>query len=152
MVFVQIIFFHLRFVKIDRKIFTLVVNILSFGTRSYFKSYFMISWHAVQDLFDLRQQVRVIFLILESRFNLAALTSNPTLLSFAWDYNIWNEQIFARRLVFSVQVISNMRTGNLILRYRLSARGKLHQISWPLTSHHRKSWPLAGKDFCQFNQ
>lgn len=47
------------------------------------------------------------------------------------------------RLTPWFQVISNMRTGNLILRYRLSARGKLHQISWPLTSHHRKSWPLA---------
>lgn len=47
------------------------------------------------------------------------------------------------RLTPWFQVISNMRTGNLILRYRLSSRGKLHQTSWPLTSHHRKSWPLA---------
>lgn len=47
------------------------------------------------------------------------------------------------RLTPWFQIISNMRTGNLILRYRLSSSGKLHQTSWPLTSHHRKSWPLA---------
>lgn len=51
------------------------------------------------------------------------------------------------RLTPWFQIISNMRTGNLILRYRLSSSGKLHQTSWPLTSHHRKSWPLAGKQY-----
>lgn len=48
------------------------------------------------------------------------------------------------RLTPWFQLVTNMRTGSLTLKYRVDTSPKLHLVEWRLPSHHRKS-PLAGK-------
>lgn len=53
------------------------------------------------------------------------------------------------RLTPWFQLMSNMKTGALTLKYRVESSPKLHQIDWRLPNHHRKS-PLAGKSILFF--
>ncbi|XP_044729538.1 uncharacterized protein LOC123292890 [Chrysoperla carnea] len=41
------------------------------------------------------------------------------------------------------QVTSNLRTGQLILHYRITSDVKQHQVYWPITQQHHKAWPLT---------
>lgn len=83
---------------------------------------------ALTEAMSNRDGFTVVFLFRQQRNNLGTLISVNS----------------PGRLTPWFQIVSNMKTGMITVKYKTRASGKLRQIDWYLPNLHNKKSPLAG--------